>query len=146
MDMRKDALLGAAEIALALEKAAQQEQSNGTVATVGVMDIQSGAMNVVPGEVEMKVDIRSTSIESRNRVLNELFETISFVENKRHLDIQSTEITKEEPVLLSPDLNGILMNLCEERDYSYQFMPSGAGHDAMNMARLGPVGLILFHL
>ena len=142
MDMRKDALLGAAEIALALEKAAQQEQKNGTVATVGVMDIQSGAMNVVPGEVEMKVDIRSTSIESRNRVLNELFETISFVENKRHLDIQSTEITKEEPVLLSPDLNGILMNLCEERDYSYQFMPSGAGHDAMNMARLGPVGLI----
>ena len=142
MDMRKDALLGAAEIALALERAAKQEQNNGTVATVGVMDIQSGAMNVVPGEVEMMVDIRSTSIESRNKVLSELYETISLVENKRHLDIQSTEISKEEPVLLSSELNEILINLCEEKDYSYQLMPSGAGHDAMNMARLGPVGLI----
>ena len=68
MNMRQDALLGAAEIALALEKVAKHEQKYGTVATVGVMDIQSGAMNVVPGEVEMKIDIRSTSIESRKRV------------------------------------------------------------------------------
>ena len=142
MDMRKDALLGAAEIALALERAAKHEQNHGTVATVGVMEIQSGAMNVVPGEVEMMVDIRSTSIESRNKVLSELYETISLVENKRHIDIQSTEISKEEPVLLSSELNEILINLCEEKDYSYQLMPSGAGHDAMNMARLCPVGLI----
>ncbi len=142
MDMRKDALLGAAEIALALERAAKQEQNNGTVATVGVMDIQSGAMNVVPGEVEMMVDIRSISIESRNKVLSELYETISLVENKRHLGIQSTEISKEEPVLLSSEMNEILINLCKEKDYSCQLMPSGAGHDAMNMARLGPVGLI----
>ncbi|WP_428912202.1 Zn-dependent hydrolase [Niallia sp. Krafla_26] len=142
MDMRQDALLGAAEISLALEGAAKQEQKKGTVATVGVMDIQSGAMNVVPGEVEMKVDIRSTSVESRNAVLSELNKTISFVANKRQLDIQSTVISKEEPVQLSSELNETLTDLCEDKAYSYQLMPSGAGHDAMNMAKLCPVGLI----
>lgn len=142
MDMRQDALLGAAEIALTLERVAKLEQKSGTVATVGVMDIQSGAMNVVPGEVEMKVDIRSTSIESRNTVLSELYEIISLVENNRHLEIQSTVITKEEPVQLSSELNETLTNLCEDKAYSYQLMPSGAGHDAMNMAKLCPVGLI----
>ncbi|WP_338472951.1 M20 family metallo-hydrolase [Niallia sp. XMNu-256] len=142
MDMRQDALLGAAEIALALEKVAKHEQKNGTVATVGVMDIQAGAMNVVPGEVEMKVDIRSTSIESRDTVLNELYETISLVKNKRNLDIQSTVISKEEPALLSSELNETLTNICEEKGYPFQLMPSGAGHDAMNMAKLCPTGLI----
>ena len=142
MDMRQDALLGAAEIALALESVAKQEQKNGTVATVGVMDIRSGAMNVVPGEVDMKVDIRSTSKKSRNTVLSELYEIISLVENKRQLEIQRTVISEEEPVHLSSELNESLKNICEEKAYSYQIMSSGAGHDAMNMAKLCPVGLI----
>ncbi len=142
MDMRQDAFLGAAEIALALEEVAKHEQKNGTVATVGVMDIQSGAMNVVPGEVEMKVDIRSISKESRNTVLSKLYESISLVANKRQLEIESTVISEEEPALLSSELNETLTNLCEEKAYSYQLMPSGAGHDAMNMAKLCPVGLI----
>src|SRR3954453_13690355 len=68
MNIRKDALLGASEIALELEKAAIQEHLHGTVATVGDLEVYSGAMNVVPGEIEMKIDIRSSSVESRQRV------------------------------------------------------------------------------
>lgn len=142
MNMRSDALLGASEIALELEKAAKLEQAHETVATVGVLDVFSGAMNVVPGEVEIKVDIRSTSIESRQCVVNHLYNTISTIKENRKLEFIIKEISAEEPVLLSEELMESLKHICEEKQLTYQFMQSGAGHDAMNMTRLGPVGLI----
>lgn len=142
MIMRNDALLGASEIALELEKAAKNEQEYETVATVGVMNIQNGAMNVVPGEVEMKIDIRSTSLDSRQRVVDRLYEMFSAIKLQRQLEIVWTKITEEEPVLLSSEINNVLKTKCEEKNLSYQFLQSGAGHDSMNMAKLCPVGLI----
>lgn len=142
MHMRKDALLGASEIALELEKIAKEEQHYGTVATVGVMDIHAGAMNVVPGEVDIKVDIRSTSVESRQRVLDHLHKTIQALETNRQLEIVSNEIINEEPVLLTKEINDITESICESLNLSYQKMASGAGHDAMNMTKLCPTGLI----
>lgn len=142
MNMRKDAFLGASEIALELEKAAKLEQEFGTVATLGVIDILNGAMNVVPGEVEIKIDIRSTSVASRQRVLDHLYQTISLVQENRQLVIESTEIISEEPVLLSDEISQVLESICEEKGISSQRMISGAGHDAMNMNKLCPVGLI----
>ncbi|ALC87854.1 N-carbamoyl-L-amino acid amidohydrolase [Bacillus sp. FJAT-22090] len=142
MSMRKDALLGASEISLALEKAAKSEEAYGTVATIGVMNVHNGAMNVVPGDVEIKIDIRSTSVDSRQRVLTHLEETIKTVKQNRQLDIESIEISSEDPVLLSEEINDVLRNICEEKNFSNQIMQSGAGHDAMNMAKLCPTGLI----
>lgn len=143
MSMRNDAFLGAAEIALELEKAANLEQNYGTVATVGVLDVMPGAMNVVPGEVEMKIDIRSSSTQSRQRVLVHLQKSISAVKQRRKLEIESIEISMENPVLLSPEIIDSLKNLCEDKNLPYKIMQSGAGHDAMNMTGFGPVGLIL---
>jgi len=142
MNMRNDALLGASEIALGLEKVAKNEQNYGTVATVGVLDIQASAMNVVPGEVEIKVDIRGTSLESRQRVLDHLNRTIELVAENRHLEIFSEEIISEEPVLLSTEIISEMEKICKEQEISYKMMPSGAGHDAMNMKKLCPTGLI----
>lgn len=142
MNMRNDALLGASEIALELEKVAISEQNYGTVATIGVLDIQSGAMNVVPGEVEIKVDIRGTSLVSRQRVLEHLNRTIELVGRTRHLEIFSQEIISEEPVILSTEIINAMEKICKEQDISYKTMPSGAGHDAMNMVKLCPTGLI----
>ncbi|MNO87670.1 putative hydrolase [compost metagenome] len=142
MNMRKDAFLGASEIALELEKAAKLEHEFGTVATLGVIDILNGAMNVVPGEVEIKIDIRSTSVASRQRVLDHLYQTINSVQETRQLAIESTEIISEEPVLLSDEISHVLESICEEKGILSQRMISGAGHDAMNMNKLCPVGLI----
>lgn len=142
MNMRKDAFLGASEIALELEQAAKREEAFGTVATLGVLEILNGAMNVVPGEVELKIDIRSTSVASRQRVLDHVYDTIASVQESRQLEIESTEIISEEPVLLSDEINHVLEAICEEKGISNQRMISGAGHDAMNMSKLCPVGLI----
>jgi hydantoinase/carbamoylase family amidase len=142
MNMRKDALLGASELALALEEAAKEEQHNGTVATIGVLSIPMGAMNVVPGTVEMKIDIRSTSTASRNKVLTALLKKMEDVQERRGLTITSQEISKEEPVQLSKELTLQIEKICLEKKLPYQWMQSGAGHDAMNMTAFGPVGLI----
>src|SRR5690606_464341 len=132
----------ASEIALELEKIAKEEQVHGTVATVGVLTIQAGAMNVVPGEVEIKVDIRSTSIESRQRVVNHLHQVIKLVGDTRQLKILSKELASEEPVLLSEDIINVAESICSNKDIPYNVMVSGAGHDAMNMVKLCPTGLI----
>ena len=142
MHLRKDALLGAAEIALELEKAAVREEEYGTVATVGVFDVKPGAMNVVPGETEIKIDIRSTSKDSRERVLSHLYTTVSSIQKRRGLNIALTEISMDEPVLLSQEVIYSIEQICAEKGLSYRLMQSGAGHDAMNMMGLGPVGLI----
>ncbi|MBO0603462.1 Zn-dependent hydrolase [Sporosarcina sp. E16_3] len=142
MNMRKDALLGAAEIALELEKVAKAEEDFGTVATLGVMEVFNGAMNVVPGDVELKIDMRSTSLQSRQRVQDHLAHTIASIRENRKLEIESIEISSEEPVLLSPEINNALEMVCKDKNIPYQLMQSGAGHDAMNMTRLCPVGLI----
>lgn len=142
MSMRNDALLGASEMVLEIEKAAKCEEPYGTVATVGVLDVLMGAMNVVPGEVEMKIDIRSTSTESRQRVVNHLHQTISDIEKSRKLEFKIQEISKEEPILLSTELIQSLKEICDNKQLPYVSMQSGAGHDAMNMARICPTGLV----
>ena len=142
MNMRKDALLGAAEIALELEKVAKAEEDFGTVATLGVMEVFNGAMNVVPGDVELKIDMRSTSLKSRQRVQDHLVQTIASIKENRKLEIESIEISSEDPVLLSPEINNALEMVCKDMNIPYQLMQSGAGHDAMNMTRLCPVGLL----
>ncbi|WP_445486827.1 M20 family metallo-hydrolase [Niallia sp. 03133] len=142
MNMRNDALLGASEIALELEKAANEEKDFGTVATVGVLNLPLGAMNVVPGKVELKVDIRSSSTKSRQRVIDHLFHTIAMIEKNRQLAVESEEISMEKPVLLSTEIVHDLKTICEEHKLAYKLMQSGAGHDAMNMDLFGPVGLI----
>ncbi|KAA0955520.1 Zn-dependent hydrolase [Sporosarcina sp. ANT_H38] len=142
MNMRKDALLGAAEIALELEKVAKAEEDFGTVATLGVMEVFNGAMNVVPGDVELKIDMRSTSLQSRQRVQDHLVQTIASIKENRKLEIESIEISSEDPVLLTPEINNALEMVCKDKNIPYQLMQSGAGHDAMNMTRLCPVGLL----
>ena len=99
-------------------------------------------MNVVPGEVEIKVDIRSTSIESRQRVVDRLYKTMSQIISKRQVVVEDKVIGMDAPVNLSPKLMDIVEKICVKKDISYRYMQSGAGHDAMNMVELGPTALI----
>lgn len=142
MDYRHDAFLGGAEIALAVEQAAITELKYGTVGTVGVFSIKPGAMNVVPSTSEMDVDIRGTNIESRQRVVNALEEAIRDVAGARGLDIWMEPISSEDPVQMDSGVVMEFKEVCEERGVKWLEMPSGAGHDAMNMAAFCPTGMI----
>ncbi|WJY26872.1 MULTISPECIES: Zn-dependent hydrolase [Sporosarcina] len=142
MDYRHDALLGGAEIALAVEKAALAELRYGTVGTVGVFSIEPGAMNVVPSAAELDVDIRGTEPASRQRVADALQEAADAAAAKRGLDVWIDEISNESPVEMDEGLVAELKDVCREHGVTWLEMPSGAGHDAMNMARFCPTCMI----
>ncbi|MEK4381641.1 M20 family metallo-hydrolase [Aeribacillus sp. FSL K6-2848] len=142
MGHRKDALLAAAELSLAVEEAAFAESDFETVATVGVLDVHPCAMNVIPGLAELKIDIRSTDIESRNRVFKKIQEEIAFLQNKRGVVIKIDWMIEEEPVMMDQGIAKTIASICEEQGLSYMFMASGAGHDSMNMAKRWPTALI----
>ena len=142
MNQRRDALIGAAKIAIELENAAREEVKYGTVATVGDIEIEPGAMNVVPGETYLKVDIRSISKSSKARVVRKLKDVIRQLEENRHLSIQADLLSDEVPVRMNEKVIRCFADICERRGIPALKMPSGAGHDTMNMASLCPAGMI----
>ena len=140
--MRKDALLGAAEIALELEAMAKRELLNGMVATVGVLSVNPGAINVVPGLVEMQVDIRCSTEQVKRQSMEEVRKLFERVGRERGLSMEWELLSDESPTLLHGDAIASIRAACESLGFSYAVMPSGAGHDAMNMTRLCPTGLL----
>lgn len=142
MNFRKDALTGAAEIILRLEDIAKKEAHLGTVSTIGVTNVYPGAMNVVPGQVELLVDIRSINAQSKMRVVNQFSREINEICTGRNLISEIELLSDEIPTLLDKNIIEKTKNICESFDYSYKKMPSGAGHDAMNMASFCKTGMI----
>ncbi|MDA8222960.1 Zn-dependent hydrolase [Desulfosporosinus sp.] len=142
MSYRRDALPAAAEFILAAEQSGRAEEGYGTVATVGVCEVFPGAMNVIPGEVRLQVDVRGIEAASKQRVVDELKKSIENICQKRKLEYRWNSLGDEAPVFMNVGLNQLVAQVCSDHQISYRFMPSGAGHDAMNMARLCPSSLI----
>lgn len=142
MWLRKDAFTGAAEIVLLVEQSARSEALNGTVATVGSTHISPNAMNVVPGEVTIQVDIRGVFKASKDKIVRDMKRKIEEIKTRRNLEIECTEMCDELPVKLETNIIQSIKNTCKKQQLSYLEMPSGAGHDAMNMAQQYPTGMI----
>lgn len=139
---RKDAFLAASEISLAVERAAKKEIDYDTVATVGVVEVLPGAMNVVPGKANLKIDIRSTDVNSRQRVLETIKTEISLVSELRKVNVVIEWSTEEQPVFMDQKLTEDIQSVCKEKNIPYLVMPSGAGHDSMYMAKRWPTALV----
>lgn len=142
MDERRDALVSAAMIILAIQEIALGQSHSGTVATVGVLKVHPGAINVVPGLVEMWVDIRGISHESIIESLQEMKDAVSTIADAQETPVAIEILSAEKPVALHSEIIEIIENVCLEKSVDYKRMYSGAGHDAMNMARITPTGMI----
>jgi allantoate deiminase len=141
MNMRKDALSSVAEIISQIKDFAKKA-GKGTVATVGSLDISPGAANIVPGEVQFTVDIRSKDSECITQVKNDIESALSQMEEKEEVSWSIDEMLRVEPVKLSPDIIDLFEKKAKDNDFSYEKMISGAGHDAMIMSAITDVGLI----
>lgn len=142
MNLRHDALAAAAEIILAVEHAGWEESEFGTVATVGVCECEPGAMNVVPGRVVLKVDVRGIVEKSIERAKAEIDTRVRHVAERRGVRIETTPYSADKPVVLDGLLARHIEKVCRAKGISYRRMPSGAGHDAMYVATLIPSALI----
>lgn len=142
MNLRKDALTGACEIVLALERIARTEAGKHTVGTVGDVQVTPGAMNVIPGEVTLLVDIRDIASNDKDKAYDKFLKVIEDVGNKRGLMIEHQLLVSDTPVQLSSKIINTIQTETKELGYSYKVMHSGAGHDAMNLVPITDVGMI----
>ncbi len=142
MNLRHDALTAAAKIILAVEQAGREESDFGTVATVGVCQCEPGAMNVVPGRVILKVDIRGIVEKSIRRAHEAVLDRVRSVCDERGVKCDYTLYSAETPVVMDGLLARRIELVCRAKKVKYRRMPSGAGHDAMNIAAMIPSALI----
>lgn len=142
MNRRWDAMISAAEYILAVNKVATS-MPGAQVATVGRIHAAPGAPNVIPGEVVLSLEIRDLAAAKMQRVFDEIS-----VASDRISDARSTPIRHEELDVAAPPaptderMRRIIAASAEGLDLSFKFMPSGAGHDAQDMAKIAPIGMI----
>ncbi len=142
MGLRRDALAGAAEAMLVIERLAQQSPSATTVATVGVVRARPGAINVVPGEVELDVDVRDSDLAAREQVVDAIVTATSEIAQRRGLEAEVAPIVDDVPVQCDGLVVEAAQAACRELGLDFRAMTSGAYHDAMIMGRRVPVGML----
>ena len=142
MGFRKDALVSAAKLILAVETAAIREKENGTVATVGVVEVDPGSINVVPGKVTLWVDLRGVDTESIQRTLKEIRQAVQGTARTDGITIEEEMLTFDSPVALDEALAAQSEAICREQRKSFLHMNSGAGHDAMHMPAVCPTTML----
>jgi len=98
---------------------------------------------VVPARAELGIDVRSSVLEARARLVAALRREVKALAQQRGLELSFQTLTEEEPVALHPALAALLERCARERGVSVLRMVSGAGHDAMQMARMCPSGMLL---
>jgi hydantoinase/carbamoylase family amidase len=127
MQGRVDALVAAAEYVLQVRDIATAV--DGAVATVGVVDVEPGAVNVIPGRVRVSVDARASDRERLDRLVEEL---------GLHADFRL------EPVPMAEEPIDAFRAELQERGLPVVELPSGAGHDAATLAGAGVPTAMLF--
>jgi N-carbamoyl-L-amino-acid hydrolase len=145
MEMRKDALVASAHLIDYIENIClkySSMQKGRVVGTVGAMKIEPGVINAVPGRTELSVDIRSTSAEVKDRVARIVKDQARKIAQRRRIVVDILTIREENPVPLDRRLLQLTREVCEKNGIDYEIMPSGAGHDAMQMAKITPAGMI----
>jgi len=142
MGKRRDALVSAAQVVLAVQDEAAKRAERRIVGTVGVMKVHPGAMNVVPGRVEMWVDIRGIDAEDIAATARAVREAAARIADREGTRIQMETLSTDSPVPMDSDVIRTIEAACRRAGVAYRRMPSGAGHDAMNMAKLAPSGMI----
>jgi N-carbamoyl-L-amino-acid hydrolase len=142
MPVRHDAGLAAAEIALAVERAAKTSGSPDTVGTTGVFRIEPGAVNSVPCRAYLEIDLRDTRLDSRERALAEIRRAIAEIGPRRGVAIELTEINADPPADGDPRTIAVAEAVCAELGLACQRMVSRAYHDSLFMARVSPTTMI----
>ncbi|MEM8719627.1 MAG: Zn-dependent hydrolase [Cyanobacteria bacterium P01_G01_bin.39] len=140
MSMRKDALVAASQLVLAVNQIGNIPGQQ--VATVGKMEVKPNAANVVPGWVEMSLDIRDLSSLHIDSLLTQLHTHLEEIAVATNTQIRLNPCLYNEPALAEEYIQKAIALSCEQLDLSYTYLPSRASHDAQEMAQITDMGMI----
>ncbi len=141
MNLRKDAMLEASRFIIAVNEIVRGEQGT-QVGTVGRIRAEPGAPNVIPGKVTLSLELRDLS---RDKILS-VFEKIRARSEKiaeaSGVQFNFRSINSNLPAITDINLQKLIAATAKEQGFSFKSMPSGAGHDSQDMARIAPTGMI----
>ncbi len=142
MELRRDALLAAAEVALATERVAQEEPLAESVATAVAISATPGAMNVVPGGAELLLDIRSTDPDAISRMAVKIGGVAQDMTEGRGVAVGVETLMRGDPVRFDAAVVAEIEATARALGYTAERMASGAGHDTQSMAHLTRAGML----
>ena len=140
MGARRDALAAAAEVVGVIEEEASSTGS--TVGTVGQIEARPGGINIIPGLVELSLDLRDIDEAVRDQVEGRIRERAGEVCERRGVDLSFEELQRLPPAPCSEEIRDVIAAACEKEGIRPYTLPSGAGHDGMHVAELCPMGMI----
>ena len=115
----------------------------GQVGTVGRISAEPGAPNVIPGRVVLSLELRDLSTERIGALFASIEEEARGIERKNKVKITFTPIdASSTPALTDERVRGLIADSARALGLTSKRMPSGAGHDAQEIARMAPVGMI----
>jgi N-carbamoyl-L-amino-acid hydrolase len=142
MDRRRDALLSAAELTLAVNRTASSMPGR-QVATVGRIRAEPGAPNVIPGRVTMSLEIRDLAADKMELVYQAIAAEAKRIARARQTPISFAEIDVAlAPAPTDERVRRIIAESAASLGLTFLSMPSGAGHDAQDMAHIAPIGMV----
>jgi len=142
MALRLDALGGAAEVILAVERLARESASGTTVGTVGTVAVEPGAVNVIPGAVTLDIDVRDVALDPREEVIRAIGAATDEISARRGLSAALRDVVFDRPAPCDPQIVATVRAVCDELGTPYLDMASGAYHDAMVLGAQVPIGMI----
>jgi allantoate deiminase len=140
MRLRRDALAAAAEMVLAVERLGRETED--LVATVGCLEVSPGAVNVIPSEARFTLDIRSSSDTVRAAAIARLMQEFLAIAKQRGVEHEVVKFYDEAAASCAPWLIEQLEAAVVGTGHRALRLPSGAGHDALAMAALCPIGML----
>jgi N-carbamoyl-L-amino-acid hydrolase len=141
MALRKDALQVAAKLMLEVVACAHRHPPHGR-GTVGMVNVFPNSRNVIPGRVKFSIDLRNASDALVDAMDADIRGVAARISKESGLPIEIEQVSAYPAQPFHPDLIDAVGRAAEKLGYSNMRAVSGAGHDAVYMARLAPAGMI----
>jgi len=140
MSLRRDALCAAAEFVLAAETLARSQP--GLVATIGQLNVQPGASNVIPGQTTLSLDVRHQDDAVREQACDHLYDRARQISAQRNVALDWQLVQEHRTVPCTPHLVRLFEQTIEEAGCPVLALPSGAGHDAVMLSTLTDIAML----
>lgn len=141
MDRRQDALAAAARATLAVREEVRAEPGR-QVGTVGYVKLEPGARNIIPGRVEFPVEIRDLDAAKVLRIWSRIEKRFAQIAREENVTLTCAPLQADKPALTDTRIRDGIRDAARAAGYSTLDMPSGAGHDAQQVAHFAPIGMI----
>ena len=141
MDQRQDAMLAAAKFVVATNSIARSMPGR-QVASNGKSKAEPGAANVIPGKVEMTLEIRDLDFEKMLSLFEKIKIAANEISEETGVTISYSPLNEDIPAVTDKRIQEMIATSAKELGLTHKYMPSGAGHDTQDMARIAPTGMV----